>query len=103
MLDISGLLAGAASAPSNLSAQPNEKRRPWASRRGAPDVQVDVCFLCLPAGFPPVPQYLDHDELYLCPCQNRTYVEHMVMGPGQVVSLQNEGGWQILLPIKIAP
>ncbi len=37
------------------------------------------------------------------PHQNRTYVERMVMGPRQVGSLQNEGGWQILLPIKIAP
>ena len=60
-------------APSSLPAR-RERSGPerfWASRRGAPIVQVDLCLLSLPAGFPPVPQYLGHQQL-LTPAPLRT-------------------------------
>ena len=34
-----------------------------SSRRGAPKLQDEVCFLCLPPGFPAVPQYFVHTRL----------------------------------------
>ncbi len=38
-----------------------------SSRRGASKLQDEVCFLCLPPGFPAVPQYFIHTKVALQP------------------------------------
>ena len=39
-------------------------------------LQVDVCFLCFPPGFPAVPLYLDHTSVVSRPSQNRAGAIH---------------------------
>ena len=39
-------------------------------------LQVEVCFLCLPPGFPAVPLYLDHTSVVSRPSQNRACAIH---------------------------
>ena len=43
-----------------------------SSRLRTPALQAKVCFLCFPSGFPMVPQYFRHTQLFLSPSRNRT-------------------------------
>jgi len=42
-----------------------------SSRPVSPDIQVEICFLRLPPGFPAAPKYFNHVSVGPGPSQNR--------------------------------